>query len=148
MKMQDIDIREAVQVYALANTPLYLIRKLKEDANIQSLSRQFSGEELLTALEGSLRKNPQTLEDYVRPYSYLVALALLPKDTYLRDAAKLPNAAKWEWYPYVQSVLMETFTPTQRLTIQAKPRIGSLGLGTTTPTKREVIILEKPGGSR
>ena len=67
------DLTNAARVFAVANTLLFLVRKLRFDPLVQELGRRFSGTELLDALRSSVAEDPKNLEGAVRPYVYLVA---------------------------------------------------------------------------
>jgi hypothetical protein len=145
--MVEADLGQAVQAFALANTPLYLLRKLREDPALQEIGRQFSGEQILVALEEALKQEPKSLLDFAKPYAYLVALSFKADGKPLSEAAKLPNTNKWEWFAYIQAVLTQTLVPTATFHIESKPtplKPDSLPVRATTPTERQFIQLAKP----
>jgi hypothetical protein len=110
---EEANLASAKQTYAVANTPLFLIRKLREDSAVLEISSSFEGSAIIEALKEVLEHNPQTPEEYVRPYVYLVALAQKPQNVFLRQALSLAGHEKWDWYEYVAAVLLETYMATQ-----------------------------------
>ena len=58
---RDVDLTNAQKVFAIANTPLFLVRKLLSDPVVLELSRRFSGTELLDALRSSASEQPDEL---------------------------------------------------------------------------------------
>jgi hypothetical protein len=120
--LNEISFTEAEHTFAVANTPLYLIRKLRQDLTIYEISRSFSGDQILAELDSALRVKPASLADYVRPFVCLVALWHKPEDKYLKMSPQIPNATEGDWYNYVRRVLIETYSPTINLRVQAPPR--------------------------
>ncbi len=111
MPIKDADLTQAAQAYAVANTPLFLIRKLNEDASVNQMS-SLPGNELFHALELAIGQRPESLIDYVRPYAYLVALSKQPQVSYLRDVTKISKINDWDWLSYIAEVLLQTYAPT------------------------------------
>lgn len=120
MTIEQVDLSRAAATYAVANTPLFLIRKLREDPAVSTIATEFPGDQTLTALKRAVEHYPPTdLCDYVRPYLYLVALSMKDTDAYLRKALELPNTKYWDWFNYVALALLQTYTPTQSQTVRA-----------------------------
>lgn len=106
----EVDLNQACQYYSIANTPLFLVRKLQADPCVHALRDNFSGQQILDALRAGLAVGPNSTAEAVRPYAFLVALSLLPEIEPLRIASELP-AKNWDWYEYVAAILVETFSP-------------------------------------
>src|SRR5882724_11742419 len=98
----EVDFSQASHAYAVANTPLFLIRKLQQDPVVHEVSRSFSGEEILEELRRAVEHEPRGLVEYVRPYVYLAALSRQQQGVYLKTAGQLTNAAKWDWFEYMR----------------------------------------------
>jgi hypothetical protein len=107
----EADLSEACSAFAVANTPLFLLRKLRKDPTVLDISRSFRGEQILEEFKKAVLQEPKNLEETVRPYVYLVALANEPSDEYLREVAKI-ESSNWDWLGYMIQVLLETYTPT------------------------------------
>ncbi len=119
MTIEQVDLSHAASTYAVANTPLFLVRKLREDPAVSEIAKLFSGDQILAALQLTVQDKPTDLFDYVRPYVYLVALSMKETDTYLRKAMELPNTRKWDWFNYVALALLQTYTPTTSMAVRA-----------------------------
>jgi hypothetical protein len=117
MNLDNIDLSNAIRVYSLSNTPLFLIRKLQSDPLVQRMARTASGEDLIAALRRSLAAQADEAGG-VRPFVYLVALWLQPDASRLRDAA-VAVAAHGSWHSYIASALVETHSPVQVRRIDA-----------------------------
>ena len=93
----DIDVAEAAQTLAVANTPFFLLRKLRTDPAVREINERFSEDEILDGLKTALGLEPTEPRNAVRPYVYLTALSQKPRPDALRTAAAL-RADKWDWY--------------------------------------------------
>ena len=100
----------ATMSFAISNTPLFLVSRLRADPAVGDVSR-WPSRRILSALRRSLKKRPTNLESAVRPYVYLVALAQK------QDAVALQEAAGYEpghapWYIDICDFLARTMSPT------------------------------------
>jgi hypothetical protein len=102
-----------------------------------------AGARYLAELERVMQLPPNTSEDYVRPYVYLVALALLDDITPLKKASQLPNREKWEWFSYLQKVLYETYAPTSTASIQVLAQLSVDLTPADTPAEWTEITIPK-----
>jgi hypothetical protein len=143
--LHQVDLTEAAHAYAVANTPLYLTRKLREDRAAYEISRSLSGDEILTALDNALRVKPVDATGYVRPFVYLVALWFKPEDKYLKMSPRAPGASPRDWYNYVRGVLLETYSPTIDQSVRIPPslRVSTPTIRTDAPSKLLRIDLRK-----
>lgn len=116
----EANLANATQMYAVANTPLFLIRKLREDSAVFEIAASFSGSVIVDELKAILEREPRTAEDFVRPYVYLGALAQKPEDSFLRQALALPGRERWDWYEFVAGALWEMYMATAVQTIGPK----------------------------
>jgi hypothetical protein len=98
--------------YVVANTPLFLLRKLLSDPLIVALAHDTSGDDLFDALTAATSRPPASLSDRVLPFILLVALAIKGDLQSLYRALALPPLdAKSHWFPYLANVLLETTRP-------------------------------------
>jgi hypothetical protein len=145
MKNQEpIDTQTAERALAVANTPLFLLRKLRADPTVAELRQNYSAAEILSALKRSLKKTPKTLSEAVTPYLYLVALSGLPDVRFLREAETFA-APNTEWYSYLARLLVETYRPTSFKTIKVQnAHIASpLRTQNSTATSRITIVVSE-----
>lgn len=121
-----IEVTAFIDVYrdfAVSNTPLFFLRKLKEAAAPVEFAKIYTGEELLDALRKSLRAEIETRTDYVTPYVFLMALARKPDIQYLKEVKELDGQERFDWFNYLWRVLMETYSPLMITSFEA-PKIG------------------------
>ena len=122
--VDEMDLREPFKMYAISNTPLFLMKRLKADPTTSEIARRFSGNEILDALRDLVRIAPRNESDYVRPYVYLVALARLQDINYLRAAGEIQGTERWDWFRYLQRVLIATYVPFMSETVEAPKVLG------------------------
>lgn len=142
MKTPDrIDLDGAQRIFAAANTPLFLLRKLRADPEVQRMSSDCDAEDVLDALNDAVLRRPKTLEDLVRPYAYLVALSLNQTKSYLERAAKI-HAPYHNWFKYIADVLIKKYQATSFSVMKAPSYLREPGSSfrVTTPEKRSVIV--------
>lgn len=130
-KHAQIDLSDAGFYLAAANTPLFLLRNLREDRTVQALAHTVDGPQLFEWLQNSLRKKPRSLTDSVAAYVYLVALSMKGDLSYLIYAQKLP-ATDYRWFHYLTEVLIAQFRPTSRMEIYADSRLISPSVASTS----------------
>jgi hypothetical protein len=116
-KLARADLAQAVSDYAVANTPLFLLRKLRVNQTVADIARLASGPVILSELRQALSRRPRTLRGAVLPYALLVALSMTSNTLLLRRAATL-RAPHHEWFTYLCEVLSNGSTPTVTSTIQ------------------------------
>lgn len=110
--INDAKLIQAGESYAAANTPLFLLRRLHADPEVVELGVRFSADQLLEALSAAVAVEPQSPAEAVRPYGLLVALWHQKQIEPLKRAATF-DAPHADWYKYISTVLMETFSPIQ-----------------------------------
>lgn len=110
MKPSDVDLSEAGSVYLIANTPLFLARRLQTDPSADLLSRSCSGEDLYAGIVEALQKDPENSIEAVRPFMYLIALRGQDSPGLFFRAAEL-HSPRHPWYTTVARVLEATFIP-------------------------------------
>ena len=124
MNSDDFDLTEAASVYAVSNTPLFLVRKLQSDPIVHEIAESCSGEEIIEALRVAAATEPKSVNEAVRPYAYLVALWYKPELEHLLEAERIP-APNYLWFAYIASALVQTFSPVQKQLITVPYQIDS-----------------------
>jgi hypothetical protein len=110
------NFHRAETALAVANTPLFLLRKLRSDPVVVEIARDVSDEELLDALRVVTQEEPQNIQEAVLPYVYLVALSVKGNLTILKQASDV-DAPHARWFKYISKFLLQSFIPTQRSTV-------------------------------
>ena len=120
-KLLTVDLSQAERDYLISNTPLFLLRKLRDNSVVKNMAQGASSTSLLSALRSSLKHEPRSLATAVRPYAYLVALSMQQQPAFWKRAAAL-NAPHHQWFKFMAEVLSETGTTgTSRVTLSLAP---------------------------
>src|SRR5436309_2500197 len=107
--MDGINFRQAQGSFLIANTPIFLLRKLQADAAVQRLAASMTGEQLLAGLRTVSATEPQTLEQAVLPYIFLVALSFrMDEPALLRRATLVTPHSAHRWFDYIRTILIQT----------------------------------------
>ncbi len=137
--LSEIDLAAASLALAVANTPSFLIRKLKSDPAVKLISDSFSDDQILNELKTIATADPTRPLNAVRPYAYLTALWMKHRPDGLRAAAAL-NMSWWRWYSVIASFLLDTYSPISTQTFEASRVIErSTTVGSTVPARKIII---------
>jgi hypothetical protein len=96
---------------AVANTPIFLARRLREDSAVKTAHQIHGANAIFAALESISKKKPATLADVAEAYLYLVALSFDNELSWLRRARAISNPYI-KWYGSVADYLLTLVTPT------------------------------------
>jgi hypothetical protein len=142
-EIPDIDTFLAEKTYAVANTPLFLLRKLREDPAVLQIARAAPIDAIFDALKSSLEEEPRNLRETVLPYFCLIALAIAGNRNKLEEATRL-RSTHAEWYSYIANVLLETHQSTVSRTLEAprtiKP-VMTISASSTAPVASQTVKL-------
>jgi hypothetical protein len=113
---QDHNYRNAEAAFVVANTPLFLLRKLRSDPVVRTIAFDLSDDEIISALRAAVRQKPTDIREAVLPYVYLVALSIKGKFASLKQAVDI-DAPHAEWFKYIGNYLLQSFTPSTSQTV-------------------------------
>ena len=111
----------AQQAFAVANTPMFLIRKLRVDPEVHEIARLFDGEVILSQLEAALGNAPKSLRESVLPYVLLVSLSFKNDVSFLKATEGIARGYEDDWFDYARQVLLQTHRTTVFSSISAQP---------------------------
>ena|ERR1035437_3055811 len=140
MNLNELDLTHASRVYAISNTPLFLVRKLQEDPSVLAISQKYSGEEIVNALRDAVKTEPDNSIEAVFPYVLLLALFLKPTIDHLQEASKIQTAI-YEWYAYIVDALLMRYSPFKHETIQVPGVLSSpsVSLNSDSPNSFKIV---------
>ena len=140
-----IPLKSATAAYAVANTHLFLVRKLLEDELIRRWAKPLEIDEINALLESAISEKPADLEAEVRPYAYLAALAGKAGRKALAQAESR-SAPYHPWYGDVCDAL-GSLTPSVTVS-NVRPSAGQLmaPLSTTDRSSRSEFSFERELG--
>ena len=140
MNVNEINLKRATQIHAIANTPLFLVRKLQADPAVRQAADSISGEEIVQALRTAVTREPVSAEDAVRPYVLLVALWFSPKIAHLQEAAKLETSI-YSWYSYIAEALLTSFSAVQQQIIKVPAQVSPPTVCSSSPDPVNRILI-------
>jgi hypothetical protein len=140
MNPSDFDLTGASRVYGVANTPLFLVRKLQADPAVRALGERCAGQEIIAALRQVLCAEPMNPVDAVRPYAFLVALWFKPEIEHLKEAARLQGGS-FTWYSLIAEALLSTFSPIHTQVVQVPGCLPSPVVSPTSSAPTKLITL-------
>jgi len=107
--------KEAVLV---ANTPSFLLNRLRKDISVQTIASTMTGSSILRSLSEVLARPPKDVVEIVTAYVYLVALSGydLKNEEIWRGISSLDLSAL-EWGPAIRDLMSTEAIPTNTLTI-------------------------------
>lgn len=121
--LDPIDLRDAMMSVAVANTPIFLARRLHENPALQRAHLLHGSTKIFTALESISKREPEDLNQATEVYFYLVALSLDTDLSRLRRAQSLivPHI---KWFKEIADYLTSTAKATAITSLQAPSIIG------------------------
>jgi hypothetical protein len=120
--LDPIDLRDAEVAVAVANTPIFLARRLLEDDATRRAHKLHGAERIFGALKSICARKPKDLKEATEVYFYLISLSFDEDRTWLRKAEALA-APHIKWFQEIAEYLSLTMTPTILGTVQAPQRI-------------------------
>jgi hypothetical protein len=145
---RNLSYRNAASALLLANTPLFLLRKLQSDSAVAETARNLTDDGIMRALKMSAQQQPTGISEEVLPYVYLVALSLKGNRALLKQAADI-DVPYAEWFKYIANYLVKSGTPTSTKTVSIilspKPTIES-GIITSSSLNTNVANIKVPEG--
>lgn len=141
--LQDINLASASLTLAVANTPLFLLRKLRADPSVHEIAASFGGDEILAELSRLACSEPRDVIDYVRPYAFLVSLSMLPSIDYLKRVASIKGTDRWEWFSYIHRVLLDTYIPTEHVPLKQDQSPVGPSIRTDSAVNFEPLVPER-----
>ena len=143
----DFDLSQAQANYAVANTPLFLLRKLQEDETIKAISQKLSGLQILRELEQAVGHRPENLLQAVLPYVCLAALWMKPDASFLQSTTRITPSYNDDWFRYARHALIQTYRPTSQHVISLPMIVTPKAqISNTSSTAQHTLIMPKSSG--
>jgi hypothetical protein len=138
--------RNAEAAFVLANTPLFLLRKLRSDPVVRDMALNLSDDELISALRAAVSQRPTDIREAVLPYLYLVALSIKGNVATLKQAVEI-DAPHAQWFKYIGGYLLQSFSPSTTQTVSIlMPKVILPQPSTSSSSKTTVTNLKVSEG--
>lgn len=121
ISLASLDVSEAIELFAIANTPRFLARRLTQLSVVERASK-FSANELLADIEMFSARCPTTLQEQVIPYVGLAALAKKSAKAALLMAEGY-KISDFRWYYDLCGIFVRSIRTTSVASIVAHPKL-------------------------
>ena len=98
-----MDFSELQNIFTVANTPVYMYRKLRQSRAVAEIVNSYSEQEIFEALSDACNKTPHSLRELTIVYSLLTALSFFPHQNIELD--KL-NVLGVKWFSELRKLVM------------------------------------------
>lgn len=113
-----IDLQNLLAIYAYANTPSYLYRRMRADQSLINLARSIDPKELIQLYNDHIKKDQRPIEDTVIGYSLLVTITLLNNHKLASSLLQEINPKLLEWGERIRQIYESEATPNSIQIIQ------------------------------
>jgi hypothetical protein len=122
--LEPITMAEAETAVAVANTPIFLARRLRENQAVRRALQLHGPAKIFAALESIAPRKPYSLTDATKVYFYLVALSFDMDLLWLQRARKLA-VPHIKWFSEVGDFLASGTVSTTKSSITAPAIIST-----------------------
>lgn len=137
-------LKSAKQAFVIANTPQFLVKKLRFDPQIGVLARSNDPENAVNILRYLLSKIPEDVDELVFSYAIIVSLSMISDLKYLRMVRDIPSP-NHKWIQDIVDILMSTTSISTYSSHQIAARVSS-GVPvsvTSTGTTISRVVLQR-----
>jgi hypothetical protein len=147
-----LDLGNANEAVLVANTPSYLLERLRKDNSVARIAQSLSTSAILATLRESSGTDPQRVQDVVQRYIYLVAAAMKDPSEVWPGLSEI-NLKKLQWGEELRELIKLENVATGRVIVGApvedinrtSPSVKATTTRTTDVVQRDpehgVIIL-------
>jgi hypothetical protein len=136
-----ISTEGAELAYVVANTPLYLIKRLQADPGVRLVSQSMQANELAAEYRSAVTQSPTNIRELITPYICLVALSMKDDISPLREETAIANPLPdYRWIERIRQLLIERYRPVSRSVINV-PAIGAHPVQNTSSASTRHFIL-------
>lgn len=138
--LDPLNMSDAETSVAVANTPIFLARRLRENPALQRAHALFGADKLLRALETIADREPRSITDATEVYFYLVSLSFDNDLKYLRRASELP-VKHVKWFSEVAQYLLKSVRPISVTSVQARATVSPTIIGDSSVSNSRPSII-------
>jgi len=138
--LSKIDLSGAEETFALANTPFFLMKRLRSDPAVLQIAKCTPAQEILESIKSAVAEAPKNLREAIFPYVCLVALSLKSESAALKEAGAI-QTNHFDWYSYVASVLFEEGNPSKVIKYSLPGYFQDNQVSIRTDSSSSVVII-------
>lgn len=115
--------KQIARYLLLANTPLFIVRNLKNNYAIIEFAAKKTPEELEEGFNNAISRDPSSIYEEIDPYVYAVAMHIKQRTHKIRYPILNHDITKYKWMKEILSYLDKSALPAQEifLTFPAQP---------------------------
>jgi hypothetical protein len=119
-----ITTASAQEAVLVANTPSFLLDRLRKDVAVQTITANLGGREIVSALRSALTPRPDGVLGIVTAYVYLVALSYSdPQDAELWKEIAALDLSSLEWGDTIRGLIVAESVPTITMDLSASDKL-------------------------
>jgi hypothetical protein len=118
ISIETVDLTAAERDFVVANTPMFLARRLQSNPVINHMAQEIASDTILQWLKGAASTEPQNVRDSVIPYVLIVSLFLKGDLRALREATLIVPHAAYRWFDYIRTALIQLYKPIVKVNIK------------------------------
>jgi hypothetical protein len=138
--LNPVTLDEAEMAVAVANTPFFIARRLREDPATRRAYELHGPDKLLQALETVAPRDSRSLAEVTEIYFYLVALSFEPNLKYLQKATNLA-ARNVKWFTSVAESLLESARANSSISVSLGPQTVSTSSPRSSISNSPTLII-------
>ena len=143
INFENTSLANAVKIYLVANTPTFIVRKLRADSFVIKLARNETTDDLYKTLQQRLNLKPNDLDEVVIPFVLVAALAQQQAIEQLRS---LRSTGRYRWLAEVISIFAAETKVNKIVTVNTQPS-AVVRVDTQPSAVVRVDTNPKPGGT-
>jgi hypothetical protein len=136
---QWISTANAEANFVVANTPNFLIRKMRDDPAALALSQSLNGQQILEIFKSCVSSEPTSMRELVIPYICLSALSRKENVSYLVAATAFMPTSQFKWMTTYNKILVETYRPVSRQVFQVPAVATPISVFSGASTNRQIL---------
>lgn len=139
-----IETASAKETVLYANTAQYLFERLKRDASVSYVAHELSTDEILGWLKEKTANAPESPQELVRAYVFLVALSLKDDLNKNKDQFGALDLKQVEWAEQIRQLILNERVPTSYSSVVYQ-NAGSTIISSATTSGHSSGIVLVPG---
>jgi hypothetical protein len=143
---ETLDMSNANEIVLVANTPSYLLDRLRKDASVAHIAQTMPTSEILSELRISSAIDPQRVQDVVQRYVYIAALAMKDPSEIWPSFGGI-DLQKLEWGDQLREIIKAENVATNRIVTGAPTGGANRGVEQVEATngRTNQLIQRDPG---
>jgi hypothetical protein len=145
LKIPSALLEEAAKIYLVANTPAFLTSRLARLSGVAAIAREQEEDSILSQIQTLLKSRPETLEELVQPFLWVISLATLDNRSVLQRLTTV-SAPHHRWFSEVVDIMLTRIRPTTMTILRAdKPTLTAPRSKTVSASRVLITSIQNDG---